>query len=52
MHQQREKPTDKRSGSLISKLVVLVIILAVVVFVGGKFFGIGICEKILKMVGL
>lgn len=50
--QAREQGSSAKKGGMMRKVIVLVVILAVLVFVGAKFFHIGICESILKMVGL
>lgn len=48
----REQGGSAKEGGMLGKLIALVVIVAVLVFVGGKFMHIGVCEKILKMVGL
>ena len=50
--QAREKPKDLKQGSFLKQLIGLAVLVAVAVYVGAKFFHIGICVKILKKVGL
>ncbi len=50
--QARERPKDKRGMNMISKLVLLVVIAAVVVFLGATVFKNPACKSILKMIGM
>ena len=50
--QRSQKPEAAKKGGMAKKIIIALIVLAVAVFVSGKFFGCGICQKILEMVGL
>lgn len=50
--QAGKKPETAKKGGMAKKVIIVVIVLAVAIFVGGKFFGCETCEELLKMVGL